>query len=33
MKASLISRETITDSVELVVRGHLLDGLVGISGV
>ena len=32
MKASLISRETIADSVELVVRGHLLDGLVGISG-
>jgi dihydroxy-acid dehydratase len=32
MKASLISRETIADSVELVVRGHLLDGLVTISG-
>src|SRR5437667_2161172 len=32
MKASLISRETIADSVELVVRGHLLDGFVGISG-
>ncbi|MBI4627643.1 MAG: dihydroxy-acid dehydratase, partial [Candidatus Rokubacteria bacterium] len=25
MKASLVSRETIADSVELVVRGHLLD--------
>ena len=32
MKASLISRESIADSVELVVRGHLLDGFVGISG-
>jgi len=32
MKASLISREVIADSVELVTRGHLLDGLVTISG-
>jgi dihydroxy-acid dehydratase len=32
MKASLISREAVADSVELVVRGHLLDGFVGISG-
>ena len=32
MKASLVSREAIADSVELVVRGHLLDGFVGISG-
>ena len=32
MKASLISREVIADSVELVARGHLLDGFVGISG-
>ena len=32
MKASLISRDWIADSVELVVRGHLLDGLVTISG-
>jgi dihydroxy-acid dehydratase len=32
MKASLVSRETIADSVELVARGHLLDGLVTISG-
>lgn len=31
MKASLISREVIADSIELVVRGHLLDGLVAIS--
>jgi dihydroxy-acid dehydratase len=32
MKASIISREVIADSVELVVRGHLLDGFVAISG-
>jgi dihydroxy-acid dehydratase len=32
MKASLVSREVIADSVELVARGHLLDGLVTISG-
>ncbi|SEL46506.1 dihydroxyacid dehydratase [Roseovarius azorensis] len=32
MRASLISREVIADSVELVARGHLLDGLVTISG-
>jgi dihydroxy-acid dehydratase len=32
MKASLISREAIADSFELVIRGHLLDGFVGISG-
>jgi len=32
MKASLISREVIADSVELVVRGHLLDGLVCLVG-
>jgi dihydroxy-acid dehydratase len=32
MKASLISRDIIADSVELVVRGHLLDAFVGISG-
>src|SRR5712691_5162012 len=32
MKASLVSREVITDSVELVVRGHLMDAFVGISG-
>ena len=31
MKASLISREVIADSIELVVRGHLLDGVVAIS--
>src|SRR5207244_76677 len=32
MKASLISRETVAVSVELVVRGHLMDAFVGISG-
>jgi dihydroxy-acid dehydratase len=32
MKASLVSREVVADSVETVVRGHLLDGLVAISG-
>jgi dihydroxy-acid dehydratase len=32
MKASLVSREVVADSVEVVVRGHLLDGFVGISG-
>jgi dihydroxy-acid dehydratase len=32
MKASLISRDWIADSVELVVRGHLLDAWVGITG-
>jgi dihydroxy-acid dehydratase len=31
MKASLISREVIADSVELVSRGHLLDGVVAIA--
>src|SRR4029077_4160111 len=28
MKASLVSRDLIADSIELVVRGHLMDGLV-----
>src|SRR6266550_2401748 len=32
MKASLISREIVADSIELVTRGHLLDALVCISG-
>jgi dihydroxy-acid dehydratase len=32
MKASLISREVIADSVELVARGHSFDGLVLIVG-
>jgi dihydroxy-acid dehydratase len=32
MKASLVSREVIADSVEAVARGHLFDAMVGISG-
>jgi dihydroxy-acid dehydratase len=32
MKASLISREVIADSIELVARGHLFDGLVCLVG-
>jgi dihydroxy-acid dehydratase len=32
MKASLISREVIADSIELVVRGHLLDAVVCLVG-
>ena len=32
MKASLISREVVADSIELVARGHLFDGLVALSG-
>ena len=32
MKSSLPSREVIADSVELTVRGHAYDGLVGLAG-
>jgi len=32
MKTSLVSREIIADSIELVARGYSLDGLVAISG-
>ena len=32
MKASLISREVIADSIELVVRGNLFDAVVALSG-
>ena len=32
MKASLVSREVIADSIETVVRGHLFDGLVCLVG-
>jgi len=32
MKASLVSREVVADSIELVARGHLFDALVTISG-
>jgi len=32
MKCSLVSRELIADSIELVVRAHAYDGLVGFGG-
>jgi dihydroxy-acid dehydratase len=32
MKASLVSREVIADSIELVCRGHLFDGVVCLVG-
>ena len=32
MKASLVSREIIADSIEVMVRAHQYDGLVGIAG-
>jgi dihydroxy-acid dehydratase len=32
MKTSLISREVIADSIELVARGHLFDAVVALSG-
>jgi dihydroxy-acid dehydratase len=32
MKASLISREIIADSIEIMVRAHQYDAIVGISG-
>ena len=32
MKTSLVSRELIADSIELVALGHLFDGVVAISG-
>src|SRR6266700_4358375 len=31
MKASLVSREVIADSIELVARGHMFDALVAIA--
>src|ERR1700693_4371625 len=30
MKASLVSREAIADSIELVARGHMFDGIVAL---
>src|SRR5947207_5886125 len=30
MKASMISREVIADSIELMVRGHMFDGIVAM---
>lgn len=32
MKSSLVSREIIADSVELTIRGHCYDALVGLAG-
>ncbi|HZL59604.1 MAG TPA: dihydroxy-acid dehydratase, partial [Stellaceae bacterium] len=32
MKSSLVSREIIADSVELTMRGHSYDALVGLAG-
>ena len=32
MKSSLVSREVIADSVELTMRGHAYDALVGVAG-
>src|SRR5512132_4322835 len=30
MKASLVSREVIADSIELVARGHMFDGVIAL---
>jgi len=32
MRTSLVSREVIADSIELVARGHMFDGVVALSG-
>ena len=32
MKSSLVSREVIADSVELTIRGHCYDAIVGVAG-
>ena len=32
MRTSLVSREVIADSIELVTRGHLFDAVVGLAG-
>ena len=32
MKSSLVSREVISDSIELTMRGHCYDAMVGIAG-
>ena len=32
MRMSLVSRELIADSIELVMRGHAYDGLIGFAG-
>src|SRR5215472_2239634 len=31
MKASLVSREVIADSIELVARGHMFDGIIALT--
>ena len=32
MKTSLVSREIIADSIELVTRGHYFDAVIALSG-
>ncbi len=32
MKSSLVSREVVADSIELVVRGHLFDAVIALAG-
>src|SRR5215212_5121034 len=32
MRASLVSREVIADSIELVARGYMFDGVIALSG-
>jgi dihydroxy-acid dehydratase len=32
MRASLVSREVVADSIELVARGHMFDGVIALSG-
>jgi dihydroxy-acid dehydratase len=32
MRASLVSREVVADSIELVARGNLFDGIIALSG-
>jgi dihydroxy-acid dehydratase len=32
MRSSLVSRDVIADSIELTVRGHCYDGIVGLAG-
>ena len=32
MRSSLVSREVIADSIELVVRGHMFDAVIALSG-
>ena len=32
MRASLVSREVVADSIELMGHGYLFDGMVALSG-